>query len=118
MYFGQVKVTECVNGILAHTVTLDGKKFLKGRIISKEDQKYFIQNNLEYLICAKLTKNDIHEDNAANILAKMFNNNTLALEKAFTGRANILANELKVGIKVSSGPVLDKPGDLAGLLTK
>ena len=93
MYFGQVKVTECVNGILAHTVTLDGKKFLKGRIISKEDQKYFIQNNLEYLICAKLTKNDIHEDNAANILAKMFNNNTLALEKAFTGRANILANE-------------------------
>ena len=34
-----------------------------------------------------------------------------------TTLANILANELKVGIKVSSGPVLDKPGDLAGLLT-
>jgi Holliday junction DNA helicase RuvB len=29
----------------------------------------------------------------------------------------IIANELKVNIKVSSGPVLDKPGDLAGLLT-
>jgi Holliday junction DNA helicase RuvB len=29
----------------------------------------------------------------------------------------IIANELGVGIKVSSGPVLDKPGDLAGLLT-
>ena len=28
-----------------------------------------------------------------------------------------MANELKVGIKVTSGPVLDKPGDLAGLLT-
>src|SRR5690606_39215236 len=27
------------------------------------------------------------------------------------------ANELNVGIKVTSGPVLDKPGDLAGLLT-
>ena len=93
MYFGQVKVNECVNSILAHTVTIDGKKFLKGRIISKEDQEYFVKNNLEYLICAKLAKKDIHEDNAANILAKMFNNNTLALEKAFTGRANILANE-------------------------
>ena len=34
-----------------------------------------------------------------------------------TTLANILANELNVGIKVSSGPVLDKPGDLAGLLT-
>ena len=31
--------------------------------------------------------------------------------------AHILANELSVGIKVTSGPVLDKPGDLAGLLT-
>ncbi|MCF8229812.1 MAG: Holliday junction branch migration DNA helicase RuvB [Bacteroidales bacterium] len=29
----------------------------------------------------------------------------------------IIANEMNVGIKVTSGPVLDKPGDLAGLLT-
>ena len=31
--------------------------------------------------------------------------------------SNIIANELGVGFKVTSGPVLDKPGDLAGLLT-
>jgi len=30
---------------------------------------------------------------------------------------NIIANELGVGFRVSSGPVLDKPGDLAGILT-
>lgn len=34
-----------------------------------------------------------------------------------TTLAHILASELEVGIKVTSGPVLDKPGDLAGLLT-
>lgn len=34
-----------------------------------------------------------------------------------TTLAYILSNELDVGIKVTSGPVLDKPGDLAGLLT-
>ena len=34
-----------------------------------------------------------------------------------TTLAHILANELEVGIKITSGPVLDKPGDLAGLLT-
>jgi len=34
-----------------------------------------------------------------------------------TTLANILANELGVGIKITTGPVLDKPGDLAGLLT-
>ena len=34
-----------------------------------------------------------------------------------TTLSNIIANELGVGFKVTSGPVLDKPGDLAGLLT-
>lgn len=34
-----------------------------------------------------------------------------------TTLANIIANELKVNIKLVSGPMLDKPGDLAGLLT-
>jgi holliday junction DNA helicase RuvB len=34
-----------------------------------------------------------------------------------TTLATIIANELNVGLKVTSGPVLDKPGDLAGLLT-
>jgi len=34
-----------------------------------------------------------------------------------TTLANIIANEMNVGFKVTSGPVLDKPGDLAGLLT-
>jgi Holliday junction DNA helicase RuvB len=34
-----------------------------------------------------------------------------------TTLAHILANELNAGIKITSGPVLDKPGDLAGLLT-
>jgi Holliday junction DNA helicase RuvB len=34
-----------------------------------------------------------------------------------TTLANIIANELGVGFKTTSGPVLDKPGDLAGLLT-
>ncbi|MFC2091012.1 Holliday junction branch migration DNA helicase RuvB [Bacteroidota bacterium] len=34
-----------------------------------------------------------------------------------TTLSNIIANELEVSIKTTSGPVLDKPGDLAGLLT-
>ena len=35
-----------------------------------------------------------------------------------TTLSNIIANELGVGFKVTSGPVLDKPGDLAGVLTR
>ncbi|HEY8402435.1 MAG TPA: Holliday junction branch migration DNA helicase RuvB [Cytophagaceae bacterium] len=34
-----------------------------------------------------------------------------------TTLSNIIANELQAGIKITSGPVLEKPSDLAGLLT-
>ena len=34
-----------------------------------------------------------------------------------TTLSNIIANELGVNLKLTSGPVLDKPGDLAGVLT-
>ncbi|MCR5759262.1 MAG: AAA family ATPase, partial [Bacteroidales bacterium] len=34
-----------------------------------------------------------------------------------TTLAHIIANEMGVNMKITSGPVLDKPGDLAGLLT-
>jgi Holliday junction DNA helicase RuvB len=34
-----------------------------------------------------------------------------------TTLAYIIANDMEVGIKITSGPVLEKPGDLAGLLT-
>ncbi len=34
-----------------------------------------------------------------------------------TTLSHLIANELQVGLKITSGPVLDKPGDLAGLLT-
>ena len=34
-----------------------------------------------------------------------------------TSLANIISNELNTGIKITSGPVIEKPGDLAGLLT-
>ena len=34
-----------------------------------------------------------------------------------TTLSNIIANELGVGFKLTSGPVLEKPGDLAGILT-
>ncbi|MBM3917897.1 MAG: Holliday junction branch migration DNA helicase RuvB [Sphingomonadales bacterium] len=34
-----------------------------------------------------------------------------------TTLAHIIANEMEAGVKISSGPVLEKPGDLAGLLT-
>lgn len=61
-----------------------------------------------------------------NIFVKAANQRTEALDHTLlhgppglgkTTLAHILANELNSNIKVTSGPVIDKPGDLAGLLT-
>ena len=61
-----------------------------------------------------------------NIFVKAANQRTEALDHTLlhgppglgkTTLAHILANELNANIKVTSGPVIDKPGDLAGLLT-
>jgi len=60
------------------------------------------------------------------IFVKAANNRSEALDHVLlhgppglgkTTLAHILSNELSAGLKVTSGPVLDKPGDLAGLLT-
>jgi len=93
MYFGNINVKDSLNCILAHTIVVNKKKFSKGSIITEIDKNYFILNKIKTIVCAKLDKNDFHEDEAANIIAENFKNNSIATEKAYTGRANILANK-------------------------
>ena len=93
MYFGNINVKDSVNCILAHTITINKKKFSKGTVITEVDKSYFIDNKIKTIVCAKLGKNDLHEDTAANVIAEAFKNNSIASEKAYTGRANILANK-------------------------
>ena len=93
MYFGDINVKDSLDCILAHTIVINKKKFSKGTIITEIDKNYFINNKIRTIVCAKLDKNDFHEDKAANIIAETFHNNSIATEKAYTGRANILANK-------------------------
>ena len=93
MYFGNINVKDSVNCILAHTIIINKKKFAKGTIITEIDKSYFINNKIKTIVCARLDKNDLHEDKAANVIAEAFKNNSIASEKAYTGRANVLANK-------------------------
>jgi molybdenum cofactor cytidylyltransferase len=93
MFFGNIKVQDSLNCILAHTIVINNNKINKGTIITKKHKKFFIDNDIKNIVGARLSKNDFHEDDAANIVANKFRNSDLALEKAYTGRANILANK-------------------------
>ena len=66
-----------------------------------------ITDNLEIFIKAALIRNEA--------LDHVLLHGPPGLGK--TTLSNIIANELNVNFKVTSGPVLDKPGDLAGILT-
>ncbi|PPR15226.1 MAG: Nicotine blue oxidoreductase [Alphaproteobacteria bacterium MarineAlpha9_Bin3] len=106
MYFGDIKVKDSLNCILAHTIKINNKTIKKGTVISKNVQNYFIENKIKTIVGAKLDKNDIHEDEAANKIANLFKNTSIAIEKAYTGRANILAS--RSGLLIINKDIINK----------
>jgi len=91
--------------------------------ISKEEIE--VEKQLRPLSFADFTGQDQAIDNLKVFVAAANQRNEALDHTLFHGPpglgkttlAHILANELQANIKVTSGPVLDKPGDLAGLLT-
>ncbi len=90
---------------------LEGEKDLEKKLrpLSFEDfsgQKNIVENLKIFVTAAKMRNEELDH---------VLLNGPPGLGK--TTLANIIANELHVNIKTTSGPVLDKPGDLAGILT-
>ena len=85
---------------------LENEQVLRPKLFSDFEGQNQVVDNLEILL--KL-------QNKGDALDHVLLHGPPGLGK--TTLANIIANELEVNIKTTSGPVLDKPGDLAGLLT-
>jgi holliday junction DNA helicase RuvB len=96
--------------IRKETITFPDKEFEKQlRPLSFEDfkgQKQVIDNLIVFVTAAK---------QRGESLDHVLLHGPPGLGK--TTLATIISNEMQVNLKVTSGPVLDKPGDLAGLLT-
>jgi Holliday junction resolvasome RuvABC ATP-dependent DNA helicase subunit len=84
-------------------------------------QKNLISKNLDHyllmILQVKINIGKLRFVEAANQNGSFRSYFCFMVLKLKTTLAIFLANELQVGIKITSGPVLDKPGDLAGLLT-
>ena len=95
MKFGTFPVEDCVGGILAHSISIGGKRMRKGRRLSYEDVDSLRAAEISEIVVALLESGDLGEDEAAErIAAKLCGGgNRLITSAPFTGRVNIYVEE-------------------------
>jgi molybdenum cofactor cytidylyltransferase len=97
MKFGALPLAEAEGAILAHSHTLPGPgrgtTLRKGRRLSAEDVKALAGAGYTRVTAARLDADDIHEDEAAALLAAAGAGGGLSMSHPFTGRANLFATQ-------------------------
>lgn len=91
MEFGEIAVNTAIGAILAHSVQLDGQRFAKGRVLSAGDIAALQQAGIAQVVAARLTPDDMPEDEAAAALAHAAAGTGVDCAAPFTGRANLSA---------------------------
>ena len=91
MKFGPVPVADAVGAILAHSVRHPGGVIRKGRMLGDSDIAALRAAGIADVVVAHLEPDDIHEDAAAEQIARAVAGANLRVEHPFTGRANIYA---------------------------
>ncbi|MCR9219836.1 MAG: molybdopterin-binding/glycosyltransferase family 2 protein [Alphaproteobacteria bacterium] len=90
MRFGPTPLDQAEGAILAHSQTVGGKRFKKGRRLSAEDVAALRADGRDHVVAARLEAGDVHEDEAAARIARAACGANLKRAEAFTGRANLI----------------------------
>jgi len=91
--FGEIPVAEAEGTILAHSVKKGEIAFKKGRRLSARDVGALAAEGIGRLVAARLEGGDVHEDEAAERVARAIAGASVAVEAPFTGRANLFARK-------------------------
>jgi molybdenum cofactor cytidylyltransferase len=91
MNFGEVPVSEAEGTILAHSVKHASGMFKKGRVLSAADVEALNAAKISAVYAARLSPDDIPEDEAAAMIAAVTGATGIAAQAPFTGRANLHA---------------------------
>ncbi len=92
MKFGSFPVSKTEGMVLAHSVSVAGRVFKKGRLLSQADVQSLTQAKMESVYAACLDEDDVSEDEAAATLATALAGPGVRVETPFTGRANVYAD--------------------------
>ena len=93
MRFGDLPLAEALGAILAHSVKSGKLAFRKGRRLSADDVAALVAAGVTSVIAARLGPDDVHEDEAARLLAEAAGGAHLRVDKPFTGRVNLFAEQ-------------------------
>jgi molybdenum cofactor cytidylyltransferase len=96
--FGETPVDEATGAILAHSRRSDGINFSKGRRLSAEDVDKLKAAGVASVVAAHLDPDDIHEDQAAEAIAKALAGVGIDITAPFTGRCNHFAREAGLAV--------------------
>ena len=91
MKFGNLSVDEAAGTILAHSLKVGTNTFRKGRTLSDDDVASLRDAGIETVVAVRLEENDLHENEAAQRLAKAIAGQNLSLSPTATGRCNLVA---------------------------
>ena len=92
MKFGRLAVAGGEGAILAHAVKGPGVTLKKGEIVTADHVLALSAAGIVEIVAARLEPGDVHENQAARLLAAALAGPGLSLEPAFTGRCNLLAD--------------------------
>ncbi len=93
MKFGDTPIDDATGAILAHSWRANGINFSKGRVLSGEDIAKLKLAGAASIIAARLDPDDIHEDEAAAVVARALAGKGIESTAPFTGRCNHFATE-------------------------
>ncbi|MBN9090518.1 MAG: molybdopterin-binding/glycosyltransferase family 2 protein [Reyranella sp.] len=98
MRFGDTPIDEATGAILAHSWRANGVNFSKGRRLSAEDVAKLKTAGASSVVAARLEPGDIHEDHAAESVARALAGGGIEITAPFTGRCNHFAKEAGVAV--------------------
>ena len=98
MRFGETPIDDATGAILAHSWRANGINFAKGRRLSAEDVGRLKAAGASSVIAARLDAGDMHEDEAAEKLARALAGEGIDVTAPFTGRCNHFAREAGLAV--------------------
>ncbi len=81
-------VKDSIKYKLAHSITAKGRKFKKGKILSKDDVDILYTSGIKKIYVFQESINDVEENIAANTLAKYLSGKNIICKSAINGRAD------------------------------